>query len=120
MFEITYNEQSNQITCAIRSITMEEVIHYIEYYKQAVQQAKPGFIVLGDLSLSRRFPQQVAVALASLGPISQEHGIAKWAFYAPSVTLRIQMKQMFGSMAASFDSLEEAQAYLTAPVKTIR
>ncbi|MFD0620794.1 hypothetical protein ACFQZR_25395 [Paenibacillus sp. GCM10027629] len=112
MFEMSYDEAKNRITVKVQSITVEEVETYIQEYTKVLNQVKPGFTGLTDLSEGKLFTQDVAMALAPLGELSVQKGLTKWAYYTGSVISKMQMKRMFGDIVVSFEKLDEAEAFL--------
>lgn len=113
MFQISYDTVKNRINVKIvGSITMDEVDTYNQEYKKVLEQVKPGFTGMTDLSEGKLFTQEVAAALAPLGELSVQKGLSKWAYYTGSSITKMQMKRMFGDIVICFDKIEEAEAYL--------
>jgi len=112
MFQISYDPAKNRVTVRVLSITMDEVETYKQEYSKVMDQVKPGFTGLTDLSEGKLFTQDVALALAPLGELSVQKGLTKWAYYTGSAVSKMQMKRMFGDIVVSFEKLDEAEAYL--------
>jgi len=112
MFQISYDQAKNRVTVRVLSITMDEVESYKQEYSKVMEQVKPGFTGLTDLSEGKLFTQDVALALAPLGELSVQKGLTKWAYYTGSAVSKMQMKRMFGDIVVSFEKLDEAEAYL--------
>ncbi|WP_152395365.1 hypothetical protein [Paenibacillus guangzhouensis] len=112
MFQISYDQAKNRVTVRVQSITMDEVETYKQEYSKVMDQVKPGFTGLTDLSEGKLFTQDVALALAPLGELSVQKGLTKWAYYTGSAVSKMQMKRMFGDIVVSFEKLDEAEAYL--------
>jgi len=112
MFQISYDQAQNRVIVRVQSITMDEVETYKQEYSKVMDQVKPGFTGLTDLSEGKLFTQDVALALAPLGELSVQKGLTKWAYYTGSAVSKMQMKRMFGDIVVSFEKLDEAEAYL--------
>lgn len=112
MFEMSYDQAKNRVTVKVLSITMEDVEKYIQEYTKLLDQVKPGFTGITDLSEGKLFTQEVALALAPLGELSVQKGLTKWAYYTGSAVSKMQMKRMFGDIVVSFEKLDEAEAFL--------
>lgn len=112
MYTINYDASRNRIVVKVKKITKENVQQYIADYTKILEQVKPGFTGLTDLSEGELFAPDVAAELAPLGALSVDKGLSKWAYYTGSAISKIQMKRMFGDVVQAFEKLEDAEAYL--------
>ncbi|GAC41120.1 hypothetical protein [Paenibacillus popilliae] len=113
MYTMHYDPVKNRIDIKIIKINKDNVDNYIADYTKVLESVKPGFIGLADLSESQLVTPDVAEKLGSLGPVSVDKGMRKWAYYTGSAISKLQMKRMFGELADAFEKREEAEHFLT-------
>ncbi|MCU6708253.1 hypothetical protein M6D81_05960 [Paenibacillus sp. J5C_2022] len=112
MYSINYDASKNRVIVKVTEITQDNVKQYFQDYIKVLNDVKPGFTGLTDLSGGKLFSMDVAGELSPLGQMSVEKGLTKWAYYTGSAISKMQMKRMFGDVVESFEKLEDAEAFL--------
>ncbi|MCJ8012707.1 hypothetical protein MUG84_13295 [Paenibacillus sp. KQZ6P-2] len=112
MYTIHYDAAKNRVAVQVIEINKNNVNDYIAEMTELLENVKPGFTGIADMSEGKLFTMEVADKLSHLGQLSVDHGMSKWAYFTGSTVSKMQMKRMFGDLVNSFNKLEDAEAFL--------
>ncbi|GAC41121.1 hypothetical protein [Paenibacillus popilliae] len=111
MYKIQYNPTENRVDIIIIEINKDNVDNYIADYIKVLECVKPGFIGMADLSEGQLFTKEICEKLDPLSQVTVGKGLRKWANYA-TPEIKLQMDRMYGEVADTFVTREEAEAFL--------
>ncbi|WP_151733894.1 hypothetical protein [Paenibacillus tengchongensis] len=112
-YTMEVNVQKNQVVVKAFGLTEEDVPSYISDFEKAMNQLKPGFTGVTDVTGSPSIlSPEVAAKLAPTGDLAVAKGVGGWVYVANSPVWKMQMKRLFGQFAVHYPTYEEADAYL--------
>ena len=116
MYNVKYDAAKNRIYALLEGTSnLDEIKKYNADFIRAIDQAKPGFTYLCDIS-KRGVELPECVKELEVGKnYSIKKGISKFAFVIDGAILKMQLKRAYGeNQTTMFATKEEAEKYLDA------
>lgn len=116
MFTIEYDSAKNRVVVTVQEVNLSNAQQYIDEFTAIMEKVKPGFTGVTILSDAKVLSQEVAKELAPTSELATQKGVSqtrKWAYVTGSSIYKMQMRRIFGDFVEYFETVEQADAYLS-------